>query len=211
MPLSTPTDASELEPLKSIYLDDQFFSPSFADYDPQPFPKWLEGIDTTFAPFLPTSIRRVHKALSLASLGPEDVLLDLGSGDGRFCVAAVREFDARRAVGVETEEWLVELSENLAKRAFNGEDEVKLERVRFVLGDFTTPELKDVVRDPETTCIVVFLSPEFSKEWEEFLVAHYEKGVKIVSMVFNLSELKALRCSVCEDLDGIFVYEKLKA
>jgi cyclopropane fatty-acyl-phospholipid synthase-like methyltransferase len=39
--------------------------------------------------------------LRMANVGPHDVAYDLGSGDGRTVIAAVKEFDATRGVGVE--------------------------------------------------------------------------------------------------------------
>lgn len=51
-------------------------------------------------PWTPTSPRRIRKALELAGLKPGEVVVDLGAGDGRVLVAAVRQFGAR-AVGIE--------------------------------------------------------------------------------------------------------------
>jgi len=51
-------------------------------------------------PWTPTSPRRIRKALDLAKLNPGEVVYDMGAGDGRVLVAAVRKFGAR-AVGIE--------------------------------------------------------------------------------------------------------------
>jgi hypothetical protein len=51
-------------------------------------------------PWIPTSPRRIRKALEMAGLRPGEVLYDMGAGDGRVLVAAVRPFGAR-AVGIE--------------------------------------------------------------------------------------------------------------
>jgi len=51
-------------------------------------------------PWVPTNPRRIRRALQLAQLRPDEVVYDLGAGDGRVLVMAAREFGAR-AVGIE--------------------------------------------------------------------------------------------------------------
>jgi len=52
------------------------------------------------APWVPASMKVVHKMLQLAKVGPEDLVYDLGCGDGRTIITAAREYGAR-AVGIE--------------------------------------------------------------------------------------------------------------
>src|SRR5688500_2905133 len=49
--------------------------------------------------FVPTPPEVVDGMLKLAKVGPNDVVYDLGSGDGRIPIAAVQTFKARSAVG----------------------------------------------------------------------------------------------------------------
>src|SRR5512142_2847429 len=51
-------------------------------------------------PLAATKPERIRKALKLANLQPNEVLYDLGAGDGRVLFVAAREFGAR-AVGIE--------------------------------------------------------------------------------------------------------------
>jgi hypothetical protein len=51
-------------------------------------------------PPVPTNQNRIRKALQLANLQPDETLYDLGAGDGRVLLTAVREFNAK-AVGIE--------------------------------------------------------------------------------------------------------------
>ena len=51
-------------------------------------------------PWIPTREKRIRRALELAKLQPDELLYDLGAGDGRVLVMAAKEFDAR-AVGIE--------------------------------------------------------------------------------------------------------------
>jgi len=54
------------------------------------------------AVWLPTSMDVVRKMLVAAEVRPDDVVYDLGSGDGRIILAAAKEFGAR-AVGIEAD------------------------------------------------------------------------------------------------------------
>lgn len=51
------------------------------------------------APFWPTPDAAVERMLDLAGAGPDDLLVDLGCGDGRICIAAARR--GARALGVD--------------------------------------------------------------------------------------------------------------
>ena len=51
-------------------------------------------------PPVPTNRERIHHALELANLQPNETLYDLGAGDGRVLLIAARDFGAK-AVGIE--------------------------------------------------------------------------------------------------------------
>ena len=61
---------------------------------------WLAIPSFYGLPYVPSSPRRIRKALELAHLNPGEVLYDMGAGDGRVLLAAVRQFGGR-AVGIE--------------------------------------------------------------------------------------------------------------
>lgn len=61
------------------------------------------------APFVASPLPVVRRMLELAELKPNEILYDLGAGDGRTVITAAKEFGAR-AVGIE-------LREDLAKKA----------------------------------------------------------------------------------------------
>jgi len=52
-------------------------------------------------PYVPTPEKVVRKMLEIAKAGPEDIVYDLGCGDGRIIVTAAKEFHVKKAVGVE--------------------------------------------------------------------------------------------------------------
>ena len=83
--------------------------------------------------------------LQLAGVGPDDVVYNLGSGDGRIPIIAAQKYGAR-GVGIELDPRLVELSWRIANEA-----EVA-HRVRFIVGDLFTADLS------EATVVTAYLS-----------------------------------------------------
>lgn len=67
-----------------------------------------EGI--SLAPFVALSMYSVRRILRLANVGPNDIVYDLGSGDGRVVITAVHEFNAKKAVGIELRQDLIRLA-----------------------------------------------------------------------------------------------------
>jgi cyclopropane fatty-acyl-phospholipid synthase-like methyltransferase len=54
-----------------------------------------------FAPYVPSPQNVVHRMLKLADVSPQDIVYDLGCGDGRILLSAVNDFGARQAIGYE--------------------------------------------------------------------------------------------------------------
>src|SRR5689334_15979014 len=67
--------------------------------------------------FEPTPMPIVRAMLELAKVGPDDVVMDLGSGDGRIPITAVKEYGARGGVGVDIDPALIKESIENAKKA----------------------------------------------------------------------------------------------
>ncbi|KAF7728331.1 hypothetical protein EC973_006272 [Apophysomyces ossiformis] len=191
------------EPFLKVFQDADNSAHDASQEDP--FPAYLEGIDTSLAPFCPTSATRVLKALTMANLGPDDQLIDLGSGDGRFCTAAVAEFDASRAVGIESDSELIQLSKELCRRVLPHQSD----RVTFVEGDLLVSHADSgIVRDPCWTVIVLFLLPDHTDKFADLLLEHYHRGARIISLVFNLNEIEGLNLVRSDERDGIYIYAK---
>jgi len=67
-------------------------------------------------PYVPTPQVTVDEMLRLAGVGPEDFVIDLGSGDGRIVVTAAKKFGAR-GLGVDIDWRLVAQAEENARQA----------------------------------------------------------------------------------------------
>lgn len=123
-------------------------------------------------PFTPTPSPIVDRMLALAELGSDDVLFDLGSGDGRIVIAAGAHYGAR-AVGVEIDPDLVISSrENVAEKGLD--DRVSIEHADVFSVDLSRAD-----------AITLFLSAEMNKRLVPQLQA-LKPGVRIVSHTYDL-------------------------
>src|SRR6266478_9980344 len=91
----------------------------------------------------------VTEILRLARVGPDDVVYDLGSGDGRIVIAAARDFGAR-GVGIELDPALVVESTKNAQRAG------VTERAQFFLQDIFDADISGA------TVVTLYLSPDLN-------------------------------------------------
>jgi cyclopropane fatty-acyl-phospholipid synthase-like methyltransferase len=131
------------------------------------------------APWLPTRIRTVLKMLTLAETQPDDLVYDLGCGDGRILITVVRRFGAR-AVGIELDP-LRYLWCQLAIAALGHR-----ERVKVVYGDFFKLDLSqaDVV-----TC---YLLQPTNEKLEAKLLRELKSGARVVSHSFTFPNMKSI-------------------
>lgn len=120
---------------------------------------------------------------------PGDRVLDLGSGDGRFCCAAVQQYGVACAVGVEIDEQLVELAR--ARAALCG----VADRVHFACADLTASGVDAAALCPggeAFTLLIVFLLPEAEKKFEGQLMRVAAAGARVLSIAFALDRLPGL-------------------
>jgi len=126
--------------------------------------------------YLPTPHPVVDAMLRLAGVTRADVVVDLGSGDGRIPIAAARDFGAR-GIGVELDSALVESARCHAREA-------GLEKsVEFRHQDLFAADLRDA------TVITLFLLPEVNQKLAPRLRA-LRPGTRIVSHRFGLGDWK---------------------
>ena len=123
--------------------------------------------------YIPTPNRVVTAMLKLAKVGPGDVVYDLGSGDGRIAIAAVKEFGAARGVGVELDPARVrEANENARKAGVAS-------RVEFRLQDLFETDLHTA------TVVTLYLSSTINATLKPKFLAELPPGARVVSHVFE--------------------------
>jgi ubiquinone/menaquinone biosynthesis C-methylase UbiE len=125
--------------------------------------------DALVAPFVTTPMGVVDEMLALAGVGPADVVVDLGSGDGRLVIAAVARFGARRGFGVDIDATLVDYANRKAAEAGVAE------RVRFHVRDLFDTDVR------EATVVTVYLLPIAMNRLQDKLLAELAPGTRVVS------------------------------
>jgi SAM-dependent methyltransferase len=130
--------------------------------------------DNIAGPYVPTPWVIVEEMLKLADIRREDVVYDLGSGDGRLVIAAAKRFGAR-GVGVELQTELVDTARTGAKR------EGVADRVKFIQGDLFETEIKDA------SVVMLYLLPRFVTRLVPRFRAELKAGTRIVSHDYPLA------------------------
>ena len=131
------------------------------------------SVDGQDVPFLESPEGVVERMLELAEVTADDIVYDLGSGDGRIVLAAAVRQGAN-GVGIELDPELVELSN--AKAVEAGVEE----RVRFVVENFFEADFS------EATVVTVYLLPKVLRELRPVLVAQLAPGTRIVSHKYRI-------------------------
>lgn len=130
----------------------------------------------------------VDAMLLLARVTADDVVYDLGSGDGRIVVIAAQKYGAR-GVGIEIQPRLVAMSREVAREG--GVDD----RVRFVEGDMFTADISTA------TVVTLWLSRTVNARLEPKLRRELRPGARIVSHQFPIGRWAPDR-TVRADYDG---------
>jgi SAM-dependent methyltransferase len=131
--------------------------------------------DIGYDPYVPTPHSIVEQMLALAEVGPNDLVVDLGSGDGRIVVAAAKQFGAR-ALGVEIDRDLIaEAQEKARKAGVAG-------RTRFVARDFHEADLR------EATVLTLYLLPETNRKLLPKILAEMRPGARVVAHRFAVGD-----------------------
>ncbi len=124
--------------------------------------------------FVPTPQEVVDAMLKLAKVTKNDVIYDLGSGDGRIPITAAKTYGAR-GVGIDIDpQRIKEATENL-KAAGVGD------RVKFLNQDLFTTDIS------EATVVTLYLLPSLNVKLIPKLNKELKPGTRIVSHAFDMS------------------------
>ena len=123
--------------------------------------------------YVPTPDSVVKAMLATAKVGARDVVYDLGSGDGRIPIAAVRDFGAARGIGIELDpQRIVEARANAAAAGVS-------DRVEFVQQDLFEADLSGA------TVVTMYLLPSLNVRLMPTLRA-LKPGTRIVSHNYDM-------------------------
>jgi precorrin-6B methylase 2 len=150
-------------------------SVAFAQTKPKPY-KPESGQEGKDVVWVPTPQPLVEKMLDLAKVTPTDVVMDLGSGDGRTVITAAKR--GAQAIGVEYNPDMVELSkQNAAEAGVGG-------KATFVKADLYQTDLS------KATVITMFLLPKINLELRPKIL-DLKPGTRIVSNSFTMDDWEA--------------------
>ena len=126
-------------------------------------------------PFVPTPDIVVQEMLKMAQVGKDDVLYDLGCGDGRIVITAAREFGCQ-GVGIDIDPERIRESRENAKLAGASD------KVRFIEMDLFEAEIS------EATVVTLYLLSEVNLRLRPKLLWELNPGTRVVSHEFDMEE-----------------------
>jgi len=143
------------------------------------------------APWVPTPQPIVDRMLEVASVSDEDVLYDIGCGDGRIVITAARRYGAR-GVGIDIDKAMIEESDRNAKSA-------GVERqVKFICMDATKADIS------EATVVSLYLLPESNALMRPLLDAQLRPKSRVVCHNYTIPgwDEKQVQSETVKDENG---------
>jgi cyclopropane fatty-acyl-phospholipid synthase-like methyltransferase len=127
--------------------------------------------------WVPTPQSLVDKMLDMAKVKKDDILYDLGCGDGRIPVTAVASNGAKRGVGIDLDPQRIKDSNENAKQAG------VTEKVEFKVGDIL--KLQSVA---DANVVTLYLYPDVNRKLEPMLRKTLKPGARVVSHDFKIGD-----------------------
>jgi cyclopropane fatty-acyl-phospholipid synthase-like methyltransferase len=141
--------------------------------------------------FVGTPQNVVEAMLELARVTPEDIVYDLGSGDGRIPITAAKKYGAR-GVGIEIDPfYLRDAIDNRAKAGV-------ADRVTFLNQDLFEADIRPA------TVVTLFLLPRLNQQLIPKLKRELRPGARIVSHQFDMGE--EWPAEETRDVNGLTIY-----
>jgi hypothetical protein len=133
----------------------------------------VAAAQTSDVPYVPTSPNVVDAMLTLAKVGADDYLIDLGSGDGRIVIAAAKKFGTR-GFGVDIDGALVSGAQREAQR------QGVSDKVAFFTRNLFITDIS------KATVVTMYLFPQVNMRLRPRLLKELKAGTRIVSHEFDL-------------------------
>ena len=141
------------------------------------------------APYVATPHSVVDAMLAVAGVTKDDIVYDLGSGDGRIVITAAREYGAR-GIGYDL------APERVREARDNARAAGVADRVRFEVQDIFTADFR------EATVVTMYLLPEVNLRLRPRLLRQLRPGTRIVSHAFDLGDWPPERVVSVRGPDG---------
>jgi tRNA G37 N-methylase Trm5 len=127
--------------------------------------------------YVPTPEAVVEAMLQVANVGKDDIVYDLGCGDGRIPVTAAKKYGAR-GIGIDIDpQRIAEANENVKKNNVG-------DRVKIVQGDLFQQDLS------QATVVTLYLLPSLNVKLMPKLMKELKPGTRVVSHAFDMGDWK---------------------
>lgn len=130
--------------------------------------------------YVPTPPEVVDKMLEMAKVGKDDILFDLGSGDGRIPITAAKRFGTR-GTGIDID------PERIKEANANAKKEGVSDKVTFLQQDLFKSDFS------KATVVTLYLLPELNVKLRSQLFKQLKPGTRIVSHAFDMGDWKPER------------------
>lgn len=124
-------------------------------------------------PYDPSPPEVVDKMLDMAKVGTNDLLYDLGCGDGRIVIAAATKYGAR-GIGIDLD------PQRIAEARANAKQAGVEDRVQFRVGDLYMANVEDA------TVVSLFLWPHVNRKLRPLLWQQLKVGTRVVSHIWDM-------------------------
>jgi uncharacterized protein (TIGR03000 family) len=151
-----------------------------------------QPLDKIVAIYVPTPEEVVTAMLKLAKVGKDDIVYDLGCGDGRLVIEAVKKFGARRGVGVDID------PERIKESRQNAREQGVTDKVEFRRDDVSN--IKDL---SDATVVVLYLGDDLNQRLRPVLQKSLKPGSRIVSHLFLMGDWKPVKTETIPVGDGL--------
>jgi SAM-dependent methyltransferase len=146
--------------------------------------------------FVPTDTTKVREMLTAAEVDSKDLVYDLGCGDGRIVIMAVKKYGAR---GVCVDIDPVRIKESKS----NADTAGVRKRIEFVEGDLFEQDLS------KASVVTLYLLPSLNERLRPKLFKELRPGTRIVSNAFDMGAWKADRTLNIKTYSGMQSYAYL--
>lgn len=133
------------------------------------------------APYVQTPPEVVLKMLEMSKVNKNDVVYDLGSGDGRIVITAAQKYGAK-AIGIEIDPELIRESDRELKAAIAQTPEIS-DRIKFIKQDLFKADLRDA------SVITLYLLPQANLRVRSEILPKLKRGTRVVSHEYELGDL----------------------
>lgn len=137
-------------------------------------------------PYVPTPEPVVARMLEMADVGPDDYVVDLGSGDGRIAISAVKDRGAKAAYGIDLDPRRIEEAQA------NAEQAGVADKVVFEQGDLFKKDIADA------DVLTMYLLNTVNMRLRPVILDTLQPGTRVVSHAFSMEDWEPDRSDIVE-------------